>query len=207
MSRAERQQQMLEIAEELFAAQGYHGVSMEEIAERCGVSKPMLYEYFGSKDGLLCAAIARSRTALYEATSAAMAQGQGPYDVLWRGMLAYFEFMDAHNRSVAMLLQEPMVASGTAEAIEATRRQQSGLIGGVLAAFAPGAPPHATEAYTEIIIGACERLTLWRTRNPEITAHEAARHMTDFCWRGLSPYLTEAERAIPHDAATAPGRR
>jgi AcrR family transcriptional regulator len=189
MSRPEREQQMLDVAEEVFAEHGYHGVSMDEIAERCGVSKPMLYEYFGSKDGLLRAAAARSRAALYAVTSAAMAEGTEPYDVLWRGMLAYFTFMDTHPRGLFIKLQEPMVLSATAGEIEATRRQQTDLIAPILASFVPDAPALAIAAYTEIIIGACERLTLWRALHPEVPAAEAARYMTDFAWRGLAPHI------------------
>src|SRR6185503_19600687 len=101
-----------------------------------GVSKPMIYEYFGSKDGLLLACIARSRAELYEATMAAMTGATTPRDILWRGMLAYFEFMDEHSGSFSMLQQEPVaLTSTTVEAIEATRRQQSELITPVLAAF------------------------------------------------------------------------
>jgi hypothetical protein len=113
-------------------------------------------------------------------------------------MLAYFVFTDEHRRSMAMVLQEPLVLSAAGADIEATRRQQSGLIAPILAAFAPDAPAQAIEAYTEIIIGACERLTLWRLQRPEVTAEEAARYVTDFCWQGLGSYLT------PGDAATHP---
>lgn len=181
---------MLDVAVEVFSLLGYRATSMDEIAERCGVSKPMLYEYFGSKDGLLLACVARSRAELYESTRAAMAEATTPRDVVWRGMLAYFEFMDAHRRSFTMLMQEPMaLPSATSEELEAARRQQSELIAPILATFAPDAPARRVEAYAEIIIGACERLALWRTRNPEVTAEEAARHMTEFSWAGLSIHV------------------
>lgn len=186
MPRAQRELQMLNVAEEVFAEFGYRAASMDEIAERCGVSKPMLYEYFGSKDGLLLACVARSQNELYEATRAAMSEASTPHEVVWRGMLAYFEFMDAHRRSFMTLLQEPVSwPSATSEALEETRRRQSGLIAPVLAALAPDAPERSVEAYTEIIIGACERLALWRARNPGITAEDAARYMTEFSWSGL----------------------
>jgi AcrR family transcriptional regulator len=192
MSRAERERQMLDMAEQVFAERGYRGTSMDEIAERCGVSKPMLYEYFGSKDGLLLTCMARSKAELYEATQKAMAGATTPEEILWRGMLAYFAFLDDHSCSFAMLLQEPLAGPPeTAETIEDTRRQQSELISGVLSTFAPGAPAAAIAAYTQIIIGACERLALWRTWHPETTVKDAARYMTDFCRRGLSPYLDE----------------
>ncbi len=193
MSRADRKRQLLDIAEQVFAERGFRAVSMDEIAERCGVSKPLLYEHFGSKDGLVLAAIDRVKAELYEATSAAMAGASDPRDMVWRGMLAYFEFMDAHSRSFAMLLQEPMVVpGGTGEVLEQTRRQQSGLIAPLLAALAPDVPPVAVEAYTEIIIGACERLALWRLSHPEVGARDAAQYMTDFTWNGLRNHVGAA---------------
>ncbi|QXJ26470.1 TetR/AcrR family transcriptional regulator [Actinomadura graeca] len=191
MSRAERERQMLDVAEEVFGDRGYQAASMDEIAERCGVSKPMLYEYFGSKDGLLLACITRSKAELLDVTQKAMAGATAPEDILWRGMVAYFSFIDAHSKSFDMLLREPFAASPqTLEAIEATRRQQSTLIAGVLTTFAPSAPRDAVEAFTEIIIGASERLAQWCTHRPEVSAEDAARYMTDFCWNGLSLYVS-----------------
>ncbi len=191
MSRAERERQMLDVAEEVFGDRGYQATSMDEIAERCGVSKPMLYEYFGSKDGLLLACITRSKAELLDVTQKAMAGATAPEDILWRGMVAYFSFIDAHSKSFDMLLREPFAASPrTLEAVEATRRQQSTLVAGMLTAFAPSAPQDAVDAFTEIIIGGSERLAQWRTRRPEVTAEDAARYMTDFCWNGLSLYVS-----------------
>ncbi|SFP44492.1 MULTISPECIES: TetR/AcrR family transcriptional regulator [Actinomadura] len=194
MSRAERERQMLDVAEQVFGERGFQATSMDEIAERCGVSKPMLYEYFGSKDGLLVACVSRSKAELFDVTRKAMAGATTPEDILWRGMVAYFEFIDEHSRSFAMLLREPTAASPeTIEAVESTRRQQSTLIAGVLATFAPSAPSGAVAAYTEIIIGASERLAQWQTSRPDVSAKDAARYMTDFCWKGLSPYLSAGE--------------
>ncbi|MEV0661044.1 TetR/AcrR family transcriptional regulator [Actinomadura luteofluorescens] len=198
MSRAERERQMLDVAEQVFGERGYQAASMDEIAERCGISKPMLYEYFGSKDGLLVACVSRSKAELFDVTRKAMAGATTPEDILSRGMVAYFRFIDEHSRSFAMLLREPMAATPEAlQAIDDTRRQQSALIAGVLAAFAPSAPPGAVEAYTQIIMGASERMALWQTSRPDVSAEDAARYMTDFCWNGLSPYLAPAGEGRP----------
>ncbi|MEU5877699.1 TetR/AcrR family transcriptional regulator [Spirillospora sp. NPDC047279] len=191
MSRAERERQMLDVAEAVFAEQGYRSTSMDEIADRCGVSKPMLYEYFGSKDGLFHASMARSKAELYDVTQKAMAGATDPRDILWRGMLAYFEFVDSHSDGFVTLLSEPLnVPADSGDLVEETRQQQSALITGVLKSFAPDAPDATLQAFTEIIIGGCERLALWRTRHPDaMSVEEAAGHMTEFCWQGLSPYL------------------
>jgi AcrR family transcriptional regulator len=195
MPRSDRERQMIDVAEAVFAEQGYHAASMDDIAERVGVSKPMLYEYFGSKDGLLSACVARCRTELYDATQQAMARAGSAEDLLRRGLLAYFTFADRHSHAMAVMAQEPMVLpAAAAGAIEATRRQQSALAASLLAGFAPDAPPRAVEAYAEIIIGACERVSLWRVRNPEVTAEEAARYVADFSWWGLHGAAARQER-------------
>ncbi|WP_433334107.1 TetR/AcrR family transcriptional regulator [Spirillospora sp. CA-294931] len=198
MSRADRERQMLDVAEEVFGERGFRATSMDEIAERCGVSKPMLYEYFGSKEGLLRASIARSKEELHDVTLKAVSGATTPRDILWQGMVAYFTFVDSHSKSFTMLLQQPVeVPAETAGTVEATRVQQSELIYGVLALFAPDAPRADLEAYTEIIIGASERLALWRAARPEVGVEDAARYMTEFCWNGLSPYVPDPGEAPP----------
>src|SRR5687767_14290304 len=64
--RVERQQQMLDVAARVFAERGYHAASMDEIAAEVGVSKPMLYAYFDSKEGLYLACIDRAGQDLLE---------------------------------------------------------------------------------------------------------------------------------------------
>lgn len=177
---------MLDVAEEVFAEQGYGAVSMEEIAVRVGLSKPMLYEYFGSKEGLLLATITRARGELREVTGHALAEAGSAEEMLYRGYLAYFQFNEAHRRSWLVLLQEPVLLRSAADEIEAIRRQQTDLIVAQMESLAPGRPSRDLEAYAEIIVGACERLALWRTRNPDVGVEEAARQMMDLTWNGLA---------------------
>jgi AcrR family transcriptional regulator len=205
MARADREQQMLDVAERAFAEHGYHAVSMDDIAKRVGVTKPMLYEYFGSKDGLLLACIVRCRAELYDRTKAAIQGATDPEDMYFRGLLSYFEFIDDHAPAYAMLAHEPAVGGGpptggwnntvlpaaTADAVEATRRQQVDLIAPLLNALAPQASAATAEAYAEIIIGGCERLGLWRLRHPEVSAADAARHMMRLSWYGLANPLPQ----------------
>lgn len=69
--RAEREQQIVEIAVEEFAGNGYAGASMAAIAARAGISKPLVYQYFGSKDGLYLACLHQVGTALLQRLEAA----------------------------------------------------------------------------------------------------------------------------------------
>lgn len=186
MSRADREQQLLDVAEELFAESGYAAVTMDEIAERCGVSKPLIYDHFGSKDGLLLACVNRARTELYEVTTAAMALGEDPRDILSRGLVAYFTFTTAHRNSFVVLQQEQAaLPAATAEAVEDVRRQQHGLIAPVIALWAPCLAEEKTATYAEIIIGACERISLWAAHSG-LPPERAAEYTLAFCWDGLS---------------------
>src|SRR3954447_9652887 len=70
MPRAEREEQMLEVAGEVFAERGFHAASMDEIAERADISKPMLYAYFGNKEGLYSAYMDRIGRSLLDTMDA-----------------------------------------------------------------------------------------------------------------------------------------
>ncbi len=100
MPRAEREAQILAVAEEVFADLGYQATTMDEIAERVGVTKPLIYDYFGSKDGLLIACVDRARTLLAETTEEAL-RALPPEasvdDVLRCGIAAFFDFIDDHD--------------------------------------------------------------------------------------------------------------
>src|SRR5215469_8164926 len=126
MPRADRERQMMTVAEEVFADRGFVAASMDEIAERVGVSKPMLYEYFGSKEGLLAACIRGARAELLQVTSGAALREDSPEQMLRAGLVAYFRFIREHSKTWLLLNGESAVIGPAAAAeIEAGRAQQT----------------------------------------------------------------------------------
>ena len=190
MARADRERQMLEVAEAVFAERGYQAASMDEIADLVGVSKPMLYAYFGSKDGLLLACIRRARAELREVTTAAIAEGGSALDMMRRGLVAHFRFIDAHTRAWAILRTETALVGEAAAEVEQVRSQQAGLIAESTAAFVPDADPLLVEAYSEMLVGATERVSLWRERHPGITPEAAAELIIAVVWNGVASLVT-----------------
>lgn len=184
--RAIRERQMIQIAEEVFASRGYAAASMDEIAERVGVSKPMLYEYFRSKEGLLAACIAQSRTELRAAIEQAVAGTSCPEEALRRGLRAFFDFARDRRRAWSLLRHEgTLIGTPAWEEIEATRRQQADLIATLLADhLAPGSPLRV-EAAAEFVVGACERLAIWCERNNEVTPEQATNYAMVILTNGL----------------------
>jgi AcrR family transcriptional regulator len=193
MPRAQREHQMMEVAEEVFSERGYVAASMDEIAERVGVSKPMLYEYFGSKEGLLVACIRQARAELLRVTSQAVAGADAPEEMLRRGLVAYFQFIRVHNRTWTLLSgQAAVLAPSAIEELEATRQQQTDLITTTMRLYGPQPAPIDLAATAEIIVGGCERLALWCQRNPEVTADQAAELVMQLMWFGIGRLIPNA---------------
>nr|WP_179423705.1 TetR/AcrR family transcriptional regulator [Pedococcus badiiscoriae] len=191
MPRAEREEQILRIAEEVFAERGFQATTMEDIAERVGVTKPLIYEYFGSKEGLLSACITRARSQLRVATEAAwLAVGpDAPLEVVFRaGVAAFFAFIDEHATAFVLTQQEGAVATQASPLIESIREQQSAATMGTFrkAPALTGVPDQLLEGYVEVVIGACERVAVWRIRRPEVSADEATEIVVSSLWGGLS---------------------
>src|SRR3954447_15651873 len=103
MPRAEREDEMLEAAGQAFATHGFHAASMDAIAEAAGISKPMLYNYFGSKEGLYAAYIQRSGQTLLENMRVAAAPTDPPVVRLRAGVLAFLSYVEAHGPGWSVL--------------------------------------------------------------------------------------------------------
>ncbi|EHR62696.1 TetR/AcrR family transcriptional regulator [Saccharomonospora cyanea] len=186
MPRAEREQQMIEVAESVFAERGYSAASMDEIAERVGVSKPMLYEYFQSKEGLLLACIQAARSALRDATQRAVLDATTAEEALRKGLLAFFEFVRDRRQAWSLLRHETsLVGTSAADELEATRKQQTDLIASLMGGYLNVSDPALTHAMAEFVVGGCERLALWCEQNENITPETATDYTMNLLWGGL----------------------
>jgi AcrR family transcriptional regulator len=194
VSRAERERQILDAATAVFTERGYQAGSMDAVAERVGVTKPVLYDHFGSKEGLLLASIARTRQQLFAVTSAAASGGRDPQDAARRGFRAFFDFLDARPGAWSLLyeaLAKPVGAS--AQALESIRNEQTEFVVGLIRLRHPTADPRRLEAYAQVIVGASERLALWRGRRGDIGADEATEYLMDMLWDGMAGRARQGE--------------
>ncbi|NUR15139.1 MAG: TetR/AcrR family transcriptional regulator [Dermatophilaceae bacterium] len=190
MPRAEREAQMLAVAEQVFSSRGIQAATMDEIAELVGVTKPLIYDYFGSKEGLLAATIERARGQLLAALiDAWVAQPLAPARDRVAGVVhAFFAFIDEHEQAFTLLRTEGALIGEASASVERIRQQTA-------KAFAEGL--RTLPAFTalesrrvtvmaEILIGACERLAVWRTTHPGTTADEATALVVTTIWDGLA---------------------
>src|SRR4029079_6745791 len=112
LSRDDRMEQTLEAAHELFAERGYAAVTMDEIAAAVGVTKPLLYNYFGNKERLYIACMERAGDSLIKTIAEAVGESANPGDALGAGVRAFFSFLDTDRAAWAVLFDETLPRGG-----------------------------------------------------------------------------------------------
>ncbi|ASR37736.1 TetR family transcriptional regulator [Prauserella marina] len=186
MPRAQRERQMIEVAETVFSERGYTAASMDEIAERVGVSKPMLYEYFHSKEGLLLACIRDARAALRDTTKRSVADASTAEDAMRRGLHAFFVFIRERRQAWSLLRHEmTLIGTSAAEEIEATRQQQTDLIATLMSGYFDDSDPMRIAAAAEFVVGGCERLAILCERHEGLTPDTVTEYAMGLLWGGL----------------------
>jgi AcrR family transcriptional regulator len=183
--RAEREQQMLEAADRVFARRGYEVASMDEIAAEVGVTKPMLYAYFGSKEGLYLASVQRAGEMLAQRLRDS-AEG-GPAERLESGLRAFFSFVDERRASWAVLYREATTGSGPVAArVASLRRAVAATVSQLLAEMAGrGADGLEPEPIAHALVGAGESLANWWLDHPEEHIDDMTSRLMSFAWLGL----------------------
>jgi AcrR family transcriptional regulator len=180
--RAVRRQQLVELAEELFAERGYAGASMDELSRRAGVTKPVVYELFESKDGLFRACVDRAVQRMAESIAAAVRAETDPEARLRAGGLAFLRF--ARDNRVAWDL---MAMHGRfADQAHAVRRSQARLIRTLMEEVAPeGTDPRELEAVAYAVNSAYEGAAHWIWEHPDAPVERVADWIVALLLPGL----------------------
>ena len=185
--RAVRTEQVLAAAEALFVERGYAQSSMDELARRVGVSKPVIYDLFASKEQLFGALVEAEAQALAAEVESAVTTETESTARLHAGALAFFRFA-ARKRAAWDALY---TAEGAPVSVELTqvRRFHARAIAALLARGAEqlGRPtdPLLLDASAQAINGAFEALAEWWKDHPHVTAETLAELATALVARGL----------------------
>jgi AcrR family transcriptional regulator len=185
LSRARREAQMLEAATEVFCERGYAGTAMNEIAARCGISKPMLYLYFDSKERLYLACVRFVGDALIDAIEKSVASADTATEQVLGAPAGLFDFADRRNRAWwAVIYGETMPAdSAVAEATNGYKDRILAIVRRAMASVL--ADPLDAELAAYALLGAGESLLRWWLTRPEVSAAELNARLA----RVLEPFL------------------
>src|SRR3954454_23576965 len=114
MSGKERREQLLDVGRKLFAEKGFEGTSVEEIAATAQVSKPVVYEHFGGKEGLYAVVVDREIRTLLEAVTSSLITDEPPRVLLEDAVLAPLDYMETPPDGFRTRGRDPPVARSTA---------------------------------------------------------------------------------------------
>ena len=177
MPRVQREQLILDVAGRVFAREGYHSASMDEIAELAEVSKPMLYAYFGSKEGLYLAYVERAGGELLERLENAQPRDRLPASVLRARISEFLAFVDEHSDGWKVLFRELGSTRPFSDRVAQLRERIAGTIRRMIeggAASCPGYPPSAADAIAHALVGAGESLANWWLDHPDVPRDQVA---------------------------------
>ena len=179
--RAVRQRQLVELGEELFLERGFAKASMDEVARRAGVTKPVIYELFGSKDGLFNACLEGLALRLATQIADAARAGTDPESRLRAGGLAFLRFA-TENRVAYELLYEGRFS----EAAATVRRRQATLILELMREMAPDdVDSRELEVAANAVNSAYEGVAHWMWDHPDIPLETLADWTVELLLPGL----------------------
>jgi AcrR family transcriptional regulator len=187
MTAAERREQLLDVSRRLFAEKGFDGTSVEEIAARAKVSKPVVYEHFGGKEGIYAVVVDREIRALTDALNGALEKGHHPKVLVERSALALLSYIEENEDGFRILVRDSPVAQATGTF--------SSLIGDVatqvehlLAAQFKKShlDPRTAPIYARMLVGmvALTGQHWLDARSPEKA--DVAANLVNLAWNGLS---------------------
>jgi AcrR family transcriptional regulator len=199
LPRAERERQVLDAARALFAESGYGAVTMDDVATAVGVTKPLLYMYFGNKERLYLACMEPAAAELREAVAGAVAEAERPADALAPGVKAFFSFVDGDRDAWRVLFDETLPAGGeVARRVAQEREQLEALVARLVVARLPGRrrgrAAVEVEALSTALLGAAESLARWWLRTGALTADAAAELLIETVEPGLRARTTGETR-------------
>ncbi|WP_026075170.1 TetR/AcrR family transcriptional regulator [Cellulomonas massiliensis] len=186
MTGTQRRAQLLEVSRRLFAEKGFEQTSVEEIAARAEVSKPVVYEHFGGKEGIYAVVVDREVQALTGALTDALEEGGHPKVLVERTALALLSYIEANEDGFRILVRDSPVAQATGTF--------SSLIGDVATQVehlladqfrSQGQDPKTAPIYAQMLVGMVALTGQWwlDARRPAKT--QVAAHLVNLAWNGL----------------------
>ncbi len=186
MTGKERREQLLDVGRRLFAERGLDGTSIEEIAATADVSKPVVYEHFGGKEGLYAVVVDRE-VERFLAMATRLLSGEDTMEKFEVAAVELLRYIQDNSDGFRILVRDsnPSSGSGTfASLISDIASQVEYILGDVLANR--GYDPKLAPVYAQMLVGMVAFTGQWwlDARKPDL--EEVAAHLVNLAWNGLS---------------------
>ena len=185
MTGKERREQLISIGRTVFAERGYEGTSVEEIAARAGVSKPVVYEHFGGKEGLYAVVVDREMIRLEKIITEALSQGRSRVRVE-QAVLALLTCVEEETDGFLILVRDlvPGQDQSYATLLNTAVGQVSHILG--TSFEKQGLDPKVAILYGQALVGMVSMTAQWWLDEREPAKEVVAAHIVNLCWNGLA---------------------
>jgi AcrR family transcriptional regulator len=194
LPRSARRKQLLAAAQQVFVAQGYHAAAMDEIAERAGVSKPVLYQHFPGKLELYLALLDTHCDAMVERVVGAMAHTTDNRERVRGAMQAYFDFVDHEGEAFRLVFESDLRNDPAVR--ERIDRVETGCIAAITDTIMAdtGLDPARAELLAAALVGAAETAArFWLAGGRQVDKPEAEQLVAALSWRGIASFPLHGE--------------
>ena len=208
MTGSERRLQLIGIARSLFAERGYEGTSIEEIAQRANVSKPVVYEHFGGKEGLYAVVVDREMSALLDGITSSLTNNRSRVRVE-RVALALLTYVEERTDGFRIMIRDSpaSISSGTySSLLNDAVSQVSSILAGDFARR--GLDPDLAPLYAQALVGSVSMTAQWWLDTREPKKEVVAAHLVNLMWNGLTGpggRPPAARRVVRRRCGPAPG--
>jgi AcrR family transcriptional regulator len=186
MSSTQRREQLITIGRQLFAEKGFDAASVEEVAARAKVSKPVVYEHFGGKEGLYAVVVDREVRALLDRLTTALTAGH-PRELLEQAALALLDYIEAETDGFRVLVRESPVLSAAgsfSSVLNDVAHQVEHILGAEFKAR--DYDPRLAELYSQALVGMVALTGRWWLEVRKPRKETVAAHLVNLAWNGLS---------------------
>jgi len=206
MTGAQRREQLLDVGRALFAERGFDGTSVEEVALRAGVSKPVVYEHFGGKEGLYAVVVDREVQRLLTSFTAALT-GDDPRVLLEQATLALLTYVEDQSDGFRILVRESPVplqdSGGFATIISDVAQRVEHILDREFAAR--GFRTTLAALYSQALVGSVALVGQWWLDARELDRDDVAAHLVNLSWNGLAALETDPQLRVRAAGAAPEG--
>jgi len=185
MSSAARREQLIEVGRSAFAEKGFEATSVEEIAANAGVSKPVVYEHFGGKEGLYAVIVDREMRILLDKVASALTAGHAR-ELLEQAALALLDYIEQDTDGFRILVRDSPVATATgtfASLIGDIASQVEHLLAAEFKAR--GYDTKFAPMYSQMLVGMVALTGQWWLDVRKPKKDDVAAHLVNLAWNGL----------------------
>lgn len=186
MTGIERREQLIEIGRSVFAEKGFDGATVEEFASKAGVTKPVVYEHFGGKEGLYAVIVDREVRRLVSTISESLKSAEHPRRLVENTALALLDYIEDNTDGFRVLIRDTPT--------DRSKGYYSSVIGEVASQVehlladnfkAAKLDPKTAPIYAQMLVGLIAQVGQWWLEERSPDKETVATHVVNLTWLGL----------------------